>query len=76
MVKEFHQSSVSESLLYNLRLNNVIDWVVIVEIVNPYHAEGYLWLVPNHSKCDYSHDWSKCSTMPSVTIVNGSYISS
>ena len=37
--------------------------------INPYHAKGYLRLVPNYAKCNYSHDQSKCSTMPSVTIV-------
>ena len=37
--------------------------------LNPYHAEGYSWLVPNYAKCDYNRDWSKCSTMPSATIV-------
>ena len=37
--------------------------------INPYHAKGYLQLVPNYAKCDYSHDWSKCSTTPSMTIV-------
>ena len=37
--------------------------------LNPYHAERYLQLVSNYAKCDYSRDQSKCSTMPSVTIV-------
>ena len=36
---------------------------------SPYHAEGYSRLVANHAKRDYSCDRSKCSTMPSVTIV-------
>ena len=46
--------------LYNHTINKPI---------NPYHTEEYSWLVPNYAKCDYSHDWSKCSTMPSATIV-------
>ena len=37
--------------------------------LNPYHAEGYSWLVSNYATCDYSIDQSKCSTMPSTTIV-------
>ena len=28
--------------------------------LNPYHTEGYLQLVANHAKCDYSCNWSKC----------------
>ena len=40
-----------------------------IHMINPYHAEGYSRLVPNYAKCDYSRDWSKCSTMPSMTIV-------
>ena len=41
----------------------------ITNHVNPYHAEGYSRLVPNYAKRDYSRDRSKCSTMPSATIV-------
>ena len=37
--------------------------------VNPYHTKGYSWLMPNYAKCDYSCNRSKCSTMPSATIV-------
>ena len=37
--------------------------------LNPYHAEGYSWLVSNYATCNYSHNQSKCSTMPSMTIV-------
>ena len=37
-------------------------------IVNPYHTKGYSQLVANHAKHNYSHDQSKCSTMPSATI--------
>ena len=43
--------------------------VCVVLHINPYHAKGYSRLVPNHTKRDYSRDWSKCSTMPSATIV-------
>ena len=25
----------------------------------PYHAEGYLQLLPNYAKHDYSRDWSQ-----------------
>ena len=37
--------------------------------ISPYHAKGYSWLVSNYATCDYSRDQSKCSTMPSTTIV-------
>ena len=37
--------------------------------INPYHAKGYTWLVSTSTKCNYSHDQSKCSSMPSGTIV-------
>ena len=37
--------------------------------LNPYHANGYLWLVSTSAKHDYSHDHSKCSSTPSGTIV-------
>ena len=37
--------------------------------LNPYHAKGYSWLVSNYATCDYSRNQSKCSTMPSMTIV-------
>ena len=36
---------------------------------NPYHTKGYLWLVSTSTKHDYSRDHSKCSSMPSGTIV-------
>ena len=39
-------------------------------LFNPYHAKGYSWLVSTSAKHDYSCDHSKCSTMPSGTIVN------
>ena len=39
------------------------------ERINPYHTEGYSQLVSTSAKCDYSHDHSKCSSMPSGTIV-------
>ena len=39
------------------------------EGLNPYHAKGYSQLVPNYATQDYSCDQSKCSTMPSATIV-------
>ena len=37
--------------------------------INPYQAEGYSRLVSTSAKCDYSRDRSKCSSMPSTTIV-------
>ena len=43
--------------------------ITCIENLNPYHAEGYSWLVSNYATHYYSHDQSKCSTMPSVTIV-------
>ena len=36
---------------------------------NPYHTEGYSWLVSTSTKHDYSCDHSKCSSMPSGTKV-------
>ena len=36
---------------------------------NPYHADGYSWLVSTSTKHEYSHNCSKCSSMPSGTIV-------
>ena len=38
-------------------------------LLNPYHAEGYLQLVSTSAKHEYSHNHSKCSSMPSGTIV-------
>ena len=37
--------------------------------INPYHAKGYLQLVTTSTKHDYSCNCSKCSSMPSRTIV-------
>ena len=37
--------------------------------INPYHAKGYSQLVSTSAKCNYSHDRSNCSSMPSRTIV-------
>ena len=37
--------------------------------INPYHTEGYSWLVSTSAKCDYSHNCSKCSSMPSGAII-------
>ena len=46
-----------------------MSWNMNMTEVKPYHAEGYSRLVSTSAKHDYSRDWSKCSTMPSATIV-------
>ena len=53
-------------------LGNALSWLTgtaTSKDVNPYHAKGYSWLVANHTKCNYSRNQNKCSTMPSMTIV-------
>ena len=52
--------------LLNERIKYLQD---IIFNFNPYHAEGYSQLVSNYATHDYSHNQSKCSTMPSATIV-------
>ena len=58
----------SKSELATTRIKKFLE-VLSAYSFNPYHTEGYLQLVANHAKCNYSYDQSKCSTMPSATIV-------
>ena len=46
-----------------------VVWESIVPSLNPYHTKGFSQLVSTSTKHDYSHNCSKCSSMPSGTIV-------
>ena len=61
IINEFDRNDINAS--------QIEQWSILSNVVNPYHAEGYSQLVPNYAKHDYSCNRSKCSTMPSVTIV-------
>ena len=58
----------------SIRDNRELIWIhtlntLIPNGLNPYHTEGYSWIVSTSAKCEYSHNHSKCSSMPSRTIV-------
>ena len=73
--KSIYLSNISLSVIYflsSLSSNHgylSVSFVSSSSFLNPYHAEGYSQLVSNYATHDYSRDQSKCSIMPSATIV-------
>ena len=56
--------------VYSHHVNPANDYLFCLGItLTLRHAEGYSQLVSTSTKCNYSRNWSKCSTMPSTTIV-------